>query len=268
MPTASIKQLAKFYNDEILKDTSLSMDSVIEVTAGKAEIAPETVKDALLGKAKLTNEVLVRIFEALGIDMQEDEDCPGGASRLPNGDCPPPQGEPQGNGRAEAQHPCGPGETPEKDGCIEESKKSTVNEQLEGTFGKDDLGNHFNEVLKLIKANKDVETGKYLSEIFRKVFETIPIIIKAEQGDKITEYTAKVDGLSKKLDKKEKEVKELQTKMKTIPKLTEVLEKVSKTRGGKGLYEQDGKTQKPKGTVNEMTLAEMQGGREVIPEFD
>jgi len=250
MPTASIKQLAKFYNDEILKDTSLSLDSVIEVTAGKAEIAPETVKDALLGKAKLTNEVLVKIFEALGIDMQEDEPepCPGGAERLPNGDCPPPQGEPQGNG---------------KEG------KSTVSEQLEGTFGKDDLGNHFNEVLKLIKETKDVETAKYLSEIFRKVFETIPIIIKAEQGDKITEYTAKVDELSKKLDKKEKEVEELQTKMKTIPKLTEVLEKVSKSRSGKGLYEQaDGKHQKPKGTVNEMTLAEMQGGKEVIPDFD
>ena len=90
MPTPTIKQLQKFYNDEILKDTSISMDNIIEVTAQKAEVAPETVKDALIGNAKLTPEVLTRIFEALGIKMED-----------------------------EAEHPCGPGETPEKDGCVE-----------------------------------------------------------------------------------------------------------------------------------------------------
>lgn len=265
MPIANIKQLAKFYNDEILKDTSLSMDTVIEVTAEKAGIGADTVRDALQGKAKLATEVLEKIFEALGISLQADDDepCPGGKERLPNGECPPPG---NGNGNGEAEHPCGPGETPEKDGCVEKPE-STVGEQLENTFGKDDLGNHFNEVLKLIKATKDVETSKYLSEIFRKVFETIPIIIKAEQGDKITEYTKKVNDLEKKLTKSTKELAELQVTIKRVPKLTEALEKVGKLQGGKGLYEQSTKTDKTKtNELAEMSLSDFH--REKIPNFD
>jgi len=263
MPIANIKQLAKFYNEEILKDTSLSMDTVIEVTAEKAGIGAETVKDALQGKAKLTSEVLEKIFEALGIKLQADDEdpCPGGMERDADGNCPPP-----GNGNGEAEHPCGPGETPEKDGCVEKPT-STVGEQLEGTFGKDDLGNHFNEVLRLIKETKDVQTAKYLSEIFRKVFETIPIIIKAEQGDKITEYTKKVNDLEKKLTKSTKELGELQATIKKVPKLTEALEKVGKLQGGKGLYEQNTSTDKTKtNELAEMSLSDFH--REKIPNFD
>jgi len=266
MPTPTIKQLQKYYNDEILKDTSISMDNIIEVTAQKAEIAPETVKDALIGNAKLTSEVLAKIFEALGINVEAEHPCGPGET-------------PEKDGCVdEAEHPCGPGETPEKDGCVdtpagppgrpgEQRGKDTVKEQLESTFGSDDLGNHFAEVLKLIKETKDTETAKYLSEIFRKVFETIPAIIKAEQGDKVSEYTAKVDELEKKITKETKVIEELQAAMKKVPKLTEALQAASKSKLGRGLYEQSTKTEEKKtNSLEEMNLSDFH--REKIPNFD
>ena len=270
MPTPTIKQLQKFYNDEILKDTTLSMDNIIEVTAGKAGIAAETVKDALIGNAKLTSEVLVKIFEALGLSVEAEDPC--GPGMTPEKD---------GCVDTEAEHPCGPGETPERDGCGdtpagpapgEASKRvklpETVKEQLESTFGKDDLGNHFAEVLKLIKETKDTETAKYLSEIFRKVFETIPHIIKAEQGDKITEYTKKVEELEKQIKKGSKQVEQLQAAMKKVPRLTEALSKIGSTKLGKGLYEQDPNTKQTKtNELTEMSIYDLKV-REAIPNFD
>jgi len=250
MPTPTIKQLQKFYNDEILKDTSISMDNVIEVTSSKAGIAPETVKDALIGNAKLNPEVLVKIFEALGIKMQEDEPCPGGMERLPNGECPPPAEPATGESK---------GGKPIRD---------TVKEQIDSTFGSDDLGNRFNEVLKLIKETKDTETAKYLSEIFRKVFETIPAIIKAEQGDKVSEYAKKVDGFEKDLKESNKKVEELQAAMKKVPKLTEALTAAGKLKLGKGLYEQGTKgNNAKKNTLEEMSLTDL-SGREAVPNFN
>lgn len=247
MPT--LKQLQKHFDKMLHDDMTLSLESIIETTAGKAEIAPEVLKGAMAGDGmvRLNEDIIRKIFEILGIkDEQEPpgepEPCPPGEKRNDAGDC------------EKMEEP--PGES-----------KSTIREQLETTFGKDDLKNHFAEVLKLIDGAKDAETKKYLSEIFRKVFETIPAIIKAEQGDKITEYTKKVEQLDKQIKASEKKVAEIQAAMKKVPKLTEALEKAGQIQRGKGLYEQSTKTDKTKtNELEEMSLSDFH--RDKIPNFD
>lgn len=234
MPT--MKQFDAKITEILNNDTSLSKDSILETIATKLGLSVDVLQAAFNEQIKLGNEITTKLAEAL--EMGEAEH-PCGPGETPEKDgCVE---------ASEAEHPCGPGETPEKDGCVEVPKQngppktSELTETLENTFGKDDLKNGFNSVLEAINNNKDPDTKKYLAEVMRKVFEVMPKIFKSDETNKQVIDTVK--SLETKVAEQNKIIGKLQAGLKVAKGLSETIAK--KQKGvSKGLYEQKSSTEK------------------------
>jgi len=271
MPT--MKQFDAKITEILNGDTSLSKDAVLETIATKLGVSVDVLQAAFNEQVKLGNEITTKMAEIL--EMGEALH-PGNG----NGGCEPGQHMVDGqcvDDATEAEHPCGPGETPEKDGCVEEAKHpcgpgetpekdgcvetppktSELSESLESTFGKDDLKNGFNSVLEAIKQNKDAESVKYLTEVMRRVFEVMPKIFKTDEVNKRTIDSVK--SMETKIVEQGRIIRKLQTDVRVARGLSETIKK-KQIGVSKGLYEQ----KSPKEKKEEKTNFEKQSLSETV----
>lgn len=277
MPT--MKQFDAKITEILNGDTSLSKDAVLETIATKLGVSVDVLQAAFNEQVKLGNEITTKMAEILEMgEALHDGDCEPG-QHMVDGKCVDEAEHPCGPGEtpekdgcveaSEAEHPCGPGETPEKDGCVEpkKPKASELTETLENTFGKDDLKNGFNSVLEAINNNKDPETKKYLAEVMRRVFEVMPKVFKTDEVNKKTIDSVK--SMEVKIAEQGKIISKLQVGLKVARGLSETIKK-KQVGVSKGLYEQKSAKEKKEEKTNfeKQTLSEtVQGSDGRIPVY-